>query len=232
MKVLLLEDHPDLRGLLTEHLVERGFNVDAIGTLEEARAALATSTYDLAVVDLTLPDGDGRELLGEMPTLTASALPTIVITARDSLEERLACLNGGADDYLPKPFNLLELEARLRAVLRRPKTRRSYLSCGTLTFDPVSREVFIRGVSLDVNRREADLLEVLLQASGRVIVRGFLTERLYASNERVTPNALEAVVSRLRRRLQEVSADVQLETIRGIGYRLMAGSEVEAPANS
>lgn len=228
MRILLVEDHPDLSRMVSDHFAGRGFLVDAVGTLEEARAALSATTYDLLVLDLGLPDGDGRELL-QMPTLTVDSLPTIVMTAHDSLDERLASLNGGADDYLAKPFNLEELEARLRAVLRRPRTRQpQYLECGALSYDPVSRAVVVRGISIDVNRREADLLEALLRAAGRAVSREFLEQQLYSFNEPVTPNALEAVVSRLRRRLNDASVDVRIETRRGVGYRLVAGREPAA----
>jgi two-component system response regulator QseB len=228
VKILLLEDHPDLRGMVAGHLVDRGFKVDAIGTLEDARAALSIATYDLALLDLGLPDGDGRELLCEMSTLTANATATIVMTAQDSLQERLECLNKGADDYLPKPFSLQELEARLRAVLRRPRAPRPYLTCGTMAYDSLSRDVSIRGISIDVTHREVDLLDALLRAAGRPVTRAFLNDRLYGFNEPVSENALEAVVSRLRHRLQTADADVRLETERGLGYRLVAGPEIAA----
>jgi two-component system OmpR family response regulator len=165
-------------------------------------------------------------LLREIPTLVTGGLPTLVVTARDSLDDRLLGLNEGADDYLVKPFSLLELEARLRAVLRRPGTRETpKLACGALQYDPVAREVTVRGQSIEMSRRESDLLEALLRASGRVVIRDFLEEQLYSFNEPVTPNALEAVVSRLRRRLISADSGVRIETRRGIGYRLVAERE-------
>ena len=225
MKILLVEDHSDLSRMVADHFVGRGFLVDAVRNLEDARAALSTMKYDLLVLDLGLPDGDGRELL-QMLALDTDSPPTIVMTARDSLDERLATLNGGADDYLSKPFNLEELEARLRAVLRRPRKRQPpRLECGTLSYDPTSREVMAQGILIDVNKREAELLEVLLRASGRAVSREFLEQHLYSFNEPVTSNALEAVVSRLRRRLSIASADVRIETRRGIGYRLVAAAD-------
>ena len=226
MKILLVEDHRDLRIMVADYFVGRGFLVDSVGTLEEGRAALSSVTYDMLFLDLGLPDGDGRDLLDELPGLGRDVVPTIVMTARDSLEERLASLNGGADDYLPKPFSFQELEARLRAVLRRSRTRRSQcLVCGTLSYDLTSREVLAQGASVDVSKREADLLEALLRAAGRVVSREFLEQHLYPFNDPVTPNALDVTVSRLRRRLTSASADVRIETKRGIGYRLIAGCE-------
>lgn len=229
MKILLVEDHRELRDLIAEHFVGRGFIVDAVGSAEEARSALSVGGYDVLILDLGLPDSDGMELLRATPTLVAGGLPTLVVTARDSLEDRLLGLNEGADDYLVKPFSLLELEARLRAVLRRPGTREGpKLACGALVYDAASREVSVRGELIEMSRRESDLLEALLRASGRVVVRDILEEQLYSFNEPVTPNALEAVVSRLRRRLTNATAGVRVETRRGIGYRLVAETTADA----
>ncbi|MGH6890725.1 MAG: response regulator [Dongiaceae bacterium] len=226
MKILLVEDHRELRDMVAEHFAGRGFVIDAVGAAEDARAALSTGGYDVLILDLGLPDADGMTLLREIPTLVTGGLPTLVVTARDSLDDRLMGLNEGADDYLVKPFSLLELEARLRAVLRRPGTREApKLGCGALLYDTAAREVTVRGGSIEMSRRESDLLEVLLRASGRVVVRDFLEEQLYSFNEPVTPNALEAVVSRLRRRLISAGAGVRIETRRGIGYRLVAEQE-------
>jgi DNA-binding response OmpR family regulator len=125
-----------------------------------------------------------------------------------------------------KPFDLVELEARLRAVLRRPGTRHEVnCTCGELVFDPGARQASVRGVPLDLSRREADLLEELMRAAGRIVVKDALEERLYSFDEPVTGNALEAAVSRLRRKLAAARAGVQIETKRGIGYRLSAGSD-------
>jgi two-component system response regulator QseB len=228
VKILVLEDHADLRAMVAGHLVECGFKVDAMGTLEEARAALSTATYDLAVLDLGLPDGDGRELLNRLSTPAARAMPKIVMTARDSLEERLACLNGGADDYLPKPFHLRELEARLNAVLRRPRAPRPYFACGALTFDPQSKEAFVHGAAFDVNRREVQLLELLLRAPSRFVARAFLSQQIYRFDVQRSHNALEAIVSRLRARLRSAGAGVHIETRRGLGYCLAESASAAA----
>jgi DNA-binding response OmpR family regulator len=137
--------------------------------------------------------------------------------------DRIGVLNAGADDYLTKPFDLGELEARLRAILRRPGGRTPIqLELGRLRFDTATRDALVDGVSLPLRRREAVLLEILLGAKGRVVVRDAIEERLYGFNEAVTPNALEASVSRLRRALEDARADVVLETRRGVGYVLRA----------
>ena len=223
MKVLLVEDHAAMREMISDHLIERGFTVDAVGCAEDAHAALAVAPYDALVLDLGLPDGDGMELLREVRTRTARQLPALIITARDALEDRARGLNAGADDYIVKPFELVELEARLRAVLRRPGVREDIiLAYGSLTFDTVTREATVQGTVLDLSRREAALLEELLRRAGRIVVKDTLEDRLYTLDHSVTDNALEAVVSRVRKKLATAHADVRIETKRGVGYRLFA----------
>ncbi len=221
MKALLIEDNPELRGMIAAHLATCGMAVDAFATGEEGRAALALSTYDILLLDLGLPDGDGLELITETTSRPNFHLPIIVITARDALSSRLAGLNAGADDYLVKPFDLLELHARMQAVLRRPNERQSgILTCGDVTFDIGEREGFVGNRAMRLPRREAAMLEELLRAAGRTVVRDVLEERLYAFNEPVTPNAIEAVVSRLRKKMERLGSTTRIETKRGIGYRI------------
>ena len=223
MKVLLVEDHAAMREMISDHLVERGFTVDPVGCAQDARVALAVATYDALVLDLGLPDGDGMELLREARTRTARQLPALIITARDALDDRARGLNAGADDYIVKPFELVELEARLRAVLRRPGVREDIiLAYGALTFDTVTREATVQGTVLDLSRREAALLEELLRRAGRIVVKDTLEDRLYTLDHSVTDNALEAVVSRVRKKLATAHAEVRIETKRGVGYRLFA----------
>jgi DNA-binding response OmpR family regulator len=216
MRILIVEDHPELRRMTAEHLTERGFVVDAVGRLSEARDALESAVFDAMVVDIGLPDGEGLKLLtGE------ARPPAILVTARDRTQDRIFGLNAGADDYLVKPFDLCELEARLRAILRRPGRRAALVMIlGRLSLDPATREAFVDEAPLRLRRREALLLEALLEAQPRIVVRDILEERLYGFDEAVTPNALEASVSRLRRSLEAAGADVRLETHRGLGYSL------------
>jgi len=212
-----------MREMISDHLVERGFTVDAVGRAEDAYAALAVASYDALVLDLGLPDADGMQLLKEARACTVRHLPTLIVTARDALDDRTRGLNAGADDYIVKPFELVELEARLRAVLRRPGVREDILlSYGPLALDTVSREASVRGVLLDLSRREAALLEELLRAAGRIVVKDTLEDRLYALDRSVTANALEAIVSRLRKKLAAAHASVRIDTKRGVGYRLLA----------
>lgn len=223
MKLLIVEDDVPLRDLVGEHLEAAGYTLDAVGRADEALAALRLSQYDLLLLDLSLPDGSGEHLLAEARILTGSELPIVIFTARDALQDRLLLLNAGADDFILKPFDLLELEARLRAVLRRPGRRReNRIACGDLSFDLISRTADVSGRELTLSRREGALLEELLRACERTVVREALEDRLYAFREPVTPNALEALVSRLRRRLHAAGGSVAIETIRGIGYRLIS----------
>ena len=225
MRILLVEDHKALRRMTTDHLVQNGFVVDAVGSVEAARAALDVARYDAMVLDLGLPDGSGVELLkaqrrGRPPP------PALILTARDGVAERIAGLNAGADDYMVKPYDLDELEARLRAVLRRPGPRSDIeLTLGRLVFDTVSREATVDGRPVALRRREILLLETLIAAAGRIVVRDVLEERLYGYDQAVTANALEAAVSRLRKGLDDAGAGVRIETRRGIGYLLRAETE-------
>jgi DNA-binding response OmpR family regulator len=171
-----------------------------------------------------LPDIDGMEFLRTLRRGSRTAVPVLILTARDSVADRIQGLNQGADDYLVKPFNLTELEARLRAVLRRPGPRRGRVyALGPLSFDSVSREAQVGGSPLDLTRREAALLEELLRAPGNVIAKDVLEDRLYALEDTGSANALEAAVSRLRKKLAAASPALHIESKRGIGYRLTEG---------
>jgi two-component system, OmpR family, response regulator QseB len=226
LKILLVEDHAALREMMTGYLATRGFAIDGASTADEARAALSVASYDALILDLGLPDGDGIELLDEIRVRTGGTLPAIIVTARDALDNRVRGLNAGADDYIVKPFDLIELEARLRAVLRRPGVREdTNLRCGALSLNTASREASVAATILDLTRRETALLEELLRARGRIVVKDVLDERIYALGEDVSSNALEAVVSRLRRKLGAAGAGVRLDAKRGIGYRLVAGED-------
>jgi two-component system, OmpR family, response regulator QseB len=221
MRVLLVEDHRTMRELIADHFRERGFAVDAVGRGEDALAAAAIAPFDAVILDLGLPDIDGMKVLtllrGSRPEL-----PAILLTARDGVDDRLLGLNAGADDYIVKPFNLLELEARLRAVMRRSGNRQCTTHClGEMVFDTVTREAVASGRRIDLTRREAALLEELLRLPGQVITKDLLEDRLYALEDSGSTNALEAAVSRLRRKLAAAGVALQIETKWGIGYRLV-----------
>lgn len=221
MKLLVIEDHPSLRDLLSKHLQRSGFVVDVAEHGQQALAMLGLSRYDAMLLDLGLPDMDGLNLLAARNTTRNRDIPCIILTACDALEQRVAGLDAGADDYLLKPFEMPELEARLRAVLRRPGPRsESRLQLGNLSLGRDSRDVLVGARPVLLPKREMALLEELLRNAPRVVVKDHLEERLYSLSEAVTPNAVEALVSRLRRRLQAAGADTSIETLRGLGYRL------------
>jgi len=222
MRVLVVEDNASLRTMITAHLRERGFAVDPAETGEQALASAAAASYSAMILDLGLPDIDGLDLL---QTLRAGShgndLPTLILTARDSVAQRVSGLDAGADDYILKPFDLMELEARLRAVLRRPGPRlHPVYTFSDLSFDTASRAAQCGKTAIDLTPREAALFEELMRGGNRIVVRDALAERLYGFEEEVTANALEATVSRLRRKLTQSGSEVRIETLRGIGYRL------------
>ncbi len=223
MRVLLVEDHVELCDMLQAHLRQVGFAADSVCCGQDALAAVATRPYDVVILDLGLPDLDGVEVLRRLRTGPAASLPILVLTARESIGDRIQGLDAGADDYLIKPFDMLELDARLRSITRRTERRSDVaaaLSFGDLRFDPLSREAVVGATTLALTRREAALLEELVRGGGRLLVRDLLEDRLYGFADVFTGNALEATVSRLRRRLAATGSRVAIETVRGIGYRL------------
>lgn len=219
MRLLLVEDHPPLAEAVGDALTRAGFTVDHAATAREARAMAGTADYGLVLLDLGLPDGDGLRLL---PTLRAGGrVPVIVLTARDALKDRLAGLDGGADDYILKPVEMSELAARCRAVLRRPGERAAtILQVGPIAFDTVNRSVVADGRSVSLGRRETAILEQLMRAAGRVVSRSALEEAIYGFDDEVGPNALEAGMSRLRRALVAAGCPLPIVTVRGIGWML------------
>jgi DNA-binding response OmpR family regulator len=219
MRILLVEDHPALADAVKDALRRAGFAVDHAGSAGEARAMAALADYALVLLDLGLPDGDGLRLL---PLLRRNGrVPVIVLTARDALDDRLAGLDGGADDYVVKPVEMPELLARCRAVLRRPGDRaEAVLRVGPLTLDTVARTASLGGVPVPLGRREVGVLEQLMRAEGRVAPRRALEEAIYTFDDEVGPNALEAAVSRLRRALDAAGCALPIITVRGVGWML------------
>lgn len=220
MRLLVIEDNERLAGLVAEGLTTCGFACDTAATLAEADEALALVRYDAVVLDLGLPDGDGRAWLAARRRGQLLA-PVLVLTARGALDDRVAGLDAGADDYLVKPVALEELAARLRALLRRPGERTlSVLECGALTLDLAGRHAACAGNRIELARRELALLELLMRRQGTVVQRATIEDALYNFNDPVTPNAIEAVVSRLRRKLEDAGHAGHLHTVRGVGYLL------------
>jgi len=223
MSILLVEDHPPLAEAVSDALRRAGFAVDIARTATDARALAAATSYALVLLDLGLPDEDGIALL---PVLRAGGrVPVIVLTARDALHDRVAGLDGGADDYVVKPVEMPELVARCRAVLRRPGDRAdAMLRVEPIELDTVARSVRVAGTPVHLGRREVGVLEQLMTAAGRVVSRSALEDAVYALEDEVGPNALEAAVSRLRRALAAAGCPLPIVTVRGIGWLLADGS--------
>jgi two-component system response regulator TctD len=220
MRLLLVEDSPRLRDLLAESVHQVGWRLDSVATIGAAHLATQAVSYDLALVDLGLPDGDGLDLIRELRRDDFTA-PILVITARGSIEDRVAALDGGGDDYLVKPFNHIELLARCRALLRRraPNYIESIV-VGDLSFDPANGVVAVGGEPLAVAPRERSVLELLLRNAGRVTPKQLIESKLSEFGDDISTNAVELAISRLRRRLAPFDLPISIETIRGIGYLL------------
>jgi DNA-binding response OmpR family regulator len=222
MNLLVVEDNHSLNDMITAHLRERGFTVSAAETGAAALTAYAAGTYDAVILDLGLPDMDGMDVLHALRD--AGNVPVLIMTARDAVAHRVAGLDAGADDYIIKPFDLAEFEARLRAALRRPGTRSAFgHGFGDLSFDAACHAARVGDRSVELTKREAALFEALLAQGERIVVRDALAERLYGDTGEVSANALEATVSRLRRKVSSLGSSVSIETMRGIGYRLKRG---------
>jgi two-component system OmpR family response regulator len=222
MRLLLTEDEPALGELMRGNLRRAGFTVDCCATLDETRAALSAASYALLLLDLRLPDGDGLDLLRELRR-SDSRMPVIVTTARGSLFNRVTGLNEGADDYIVKPFALEELDARIRALLRRSNgDPAECLTLANLKIALSTSCVTVDDNALVVSRGELKLLRSLIRAAGRVVLREHLENDLYSFDAEITANALEAHIHRLRRRLEHAKAMVDIVTVRGVGYMLKA----------
>lgn len=220
MRILLLEDEEDLAELVAGELRRHGLAVDIVAEIDSAEAALETTRYDALVLDRMVPDGDGLDLLTRLRR-NQSTVPALFLTARDRLEDRVAGLNAGGDDYLLKPFAMPELVARVKALLRRPSgALGASLETGNLVFDTVNRELSVEGKRARIARRELALLEALMRRSGKVVPKSVLEESLYGNEEEVSANSVEASVSRLRKQLAEGGASVTIHTLRGVGYML------------
>lgn len=224
MRLLLVEDERELAGLLKAGLKAAGFAVDHVRTIACAEAALAAEDYDIVVLDLRLPDGDGLDLLRRRRA-GGLATPVLVLTARDSLADRVRGLEQGADDYVLKPFHIDELVARLRALLRRPNlVLGTNIVIGNLALNTMDRSVTVSEASLTLSRRELCLLELFMRRAGHVLTKDVIEHALYNFNEELESNAVEVLMHRLRRKLNCAGATPAIHTLRGIGYLLEEAS--------
>lgn len=231
MRVLLVEDEPEMASAVSAALKQYDMIVDHVQTLAEASAAAQPQVHGAVLLDRRLPDGDGLTLV---PILRAKGItaPVIVLTAQGELADRIEGLDSGADDYLAKPFAVEELLARLRAVLRRPSHMLAQtVRVGRLSFNFSHREATVDDQVLDLPRRELLVLEALVSRLGRTVLRSALEEAVYSFDDDIKSNALDAHVSRLRRKLAQADAGVEIHGIRGVGYLLKSAS-AEAASTS
>lgn len=221
MRVLVIEDEGRIAELVSAALREAGFAVDACDCVADGIAALEVTPYDALILDLGLPDGDGLAVLRAARSFRDS-LPVLILTARDAVEDRVAGLDAGADDYLTKPFATVELISRVKALLRRPGLALgTVLEAGNLHFDTLGREARVDGEVLPLARQELAILEHLMRRLGRVVPRGVLEEKLYGEGEEIASNAIPVHIHHLRRKLADAGADCSIQTVRGIGYFLV-----------
>jgi two-component system OmpR family response regulator len=219
MRILVAEDDAILADGVTRTLRQSGYAVDWVKNGVEADTALDTDDFDLLILDIGLPKKSGLDVLRRLRARD-SRVPVLILTALDGVNDRVRGLDAGADDYLAKPFELAELEARVRALTRRGMAGGStLLRHGALTYDQVGRVARLSGEPLELSAREVSLLEIFLQRAGRLVSKEQLMARLSESGEeQVSPNAIEVYVHRLRKKLEP--GGVRIATVRGLGYSL------------
>jgi two-component system OmpR family response regulator len=225
MRLLIVEDDPELRAALQTLLTQKGYVIDALASGREALNVLLTQEYDLAIVDLALPELDGLSLIRALRK-QQRGVPILIITARDAVDDRVAGLDAGADDYLVKPFEMQELDARARALVRRSRADRAQaIRLGPLELTMGQPRIRLSGVSVDLTAREFALLELLAVRAGRVVNKNLIANRLARAGEALSDTAIEVAVHRLRRRLEPY--DLHVRTVRGFGYLLEAQADNE-----
>ncbi len=218
MRILIAEDDQVLADGLLRSLRNSGYAADQVGSGTEADAALQSHEFDLVILDLGLPRMHGLEVLKRLRGRGTST-PVLILTAADSIDERVKGLDLGADDYMAKPFSLQELEARVRALTRRGLgAATSVIKHGPLTFDQTGRVAYINDQMIELSARELSLLEVLLQRAGRLVSKDQLVERLCEWGEEVSNNAIEVYIHRLRKKIEQ--GPIRIATVRGLGYCL------------
>jgi DNA-binding response OmpR family regulator len=224
MRLLLVEDNARLSDLIIAGLAKEGFAVDAVATVSDALSALATTHFALVILDLGLPDGDGLSVVQHLRG-SGATIPLLILTARQSTEDKVKGFGQGADDYLGKPFAFDELVARVRALLRRPPAYLgSQLRLGALTFDTAERQIVVRGSIHLISAREAAILEALMRRSNHVVPKNILEDQLYGLSSEGSPNAVEVYIHRIRKQLEGLETGIEIHTVRGVGYLIREGT--------
>lgn len=228
MRLLLVEDKQDIADMLMTELRRHEFLIDHVDSIELAAEAVNLVSYGVIMVDRQLGDDDGMALI---PLLRQRSftMPVMVLSAEAEAESRIAGLNAGADDYLSWPFVLDELVARVRVLLRRSiQLNDDVITIGNLTFDVSMSTVSVDGGFIELTRRELLALECLLKNAGRIVRRDYLFEQVYGTSDAIASNALDSHISRLRRKLGDIDADVTIHPARGVGYLLKANEAASA----
>ena len=221
MRVLVVEDEEKIAQFLRKGLTEKGYSVEAVADADRALERLEEGKYDLVILDLLLPGSrDGIELCREIRTRGIPA-KVLMLTARDSIENKIEGLDAGADDYLVKPFSFRELLARLRALTRRTEVPEpGPLVYGDITYDPESREIRRRGELIRLTAREGALFELLLRRRGKVVSRSEIQARIWEDSFDLSTNIIDVYINALRRKLDAGEKERLIQTVRGVGYRL------------
>ena len=219
MKILIVEDQQRLGQFLKQGLSECAYTVCWVGTCREARDALADTNYDVIILDLSLPDGDGLHLLSEWRRAGFNEA-VLILSARDTVEDRIKGLDIGADDYLPKPFSFDELLAHVRSLLRRQSTvKQTVITHGSVRIDLLGHTVRLKEQPVDLTSREFALLEIFMQNAGRTLTRSYISERIWPGL--ADTNLLDVYMSRLRNKLEAGLGEPLFKTLRGVGYQLV-----------
>jgi DNA-binding response OmpR family regulator len=223
MPLLIVEDDRELAHGLSSSLAQSGYATDIAADGHAAIAACQSTDYDLVILDLGLPDLDGIEVLRRLRGAGLVA-PVLILTARFDLDDRVSGLDAGGDDYLAKPFQLPELEARIRALLRRGLPQVARVTFGDIEFEPSTRQASVHGRDLPLTAAEATVLGLLLRRPGRVVSKSQFAGELYDHADDKNPAMIEVFISRLRRKLADAQSPVVIRALRGLGYRLEGGA--------
>jgi DNA-binding response OmpR family regulator len=221
MKILIVEDERRVGQFVEKALAEQSYTTHLTRSCAEARNALSDTPYDVIVLDLGLPDGDGLELLREWRAHGFNE-PVLILSARDAVHDRIKGLNLGADDYLPKPFSIDELLARVRSLLRRHSgAKTTVLMHGDIRLDLLARTVQLHGKPVELTSREFALLELFLQNVGRVLTRTLIAEKIWDASYDMDTNLIDVYIRRLRKKLESQPDRPLFKTVRGSGYQLI-----------